>query len=86
MRILLALLVLPVLASPALGQKPSKGKILLYVTAGDAGVYKGFQQRMPDLEESAKDVRRHLGKGKMDENDQQRRGSRYQDRRDGPAR
>ncbi len=64
MRILLALLVLPVLASPALGQKPSKGKILLYVTAGDAGVYKGLQQRTPDLEESAKDVRRHLGKGK----------------------
>ena len=64
MRFLLALLVLPALASPALGQRPSKGKILLYVTADEAGVYKSLQQRTPDLEESAKDVRRHLGKGK----------------------
>ena len=36
----------------------------MYVTADEAGVYKGLQQRTPDLEESAKDVRRHLGKGK----------------------
>lgn len=64
MRFLLALLILPALASPVLAQKPSKGKVLLYVTAAEAGVYKGFQQRTPDLEESAKDVRRHLGKGK----------------------
>ncbi len=64
MRFLLALSLLPALASPALGQRPSKGKVLLYVTADEAGVYKGFQQRTPDLEESAKDVRRHLGKGK----------------------
>ena len=57
---------LPFLALPALGlaQRPSQGKVLLHVTAGEAGVYKGMQQRTPDLEESARDIRRHIGKGK----------------------
>lgn len=51
-----------VVASSALAQK--QGKVLMYVSAAEAGVYKGHQQRTPDLEESAKDIRRHLGRSK----------------------
>jgi hypothetical protein len=52
------------LSALAQAQRPSQGNVLLHVTAGEGGVYKGLQQRTPDLEESARDVRRHLGKGK----------------------
>ena len=62
MKFLLPLLLLPSVLL-ALPQRPSQGKVLLHVVAGEAGVYKGLQQRTPDLEESAKDIRRHLGKG-----------------------
>ena len=61
MKLLLALLLAPGLA---LAQKPSQGKVLMHVSAAEAGVYKGLQQRTPDLEETARDVRRHLGKSK----------------------
>lgn len=57
------LLVLFLLAAPSFAQKPSQGKVRLYVTAGEAGVYEGLQQRAADLEESAKDIRRYLGGG-----------------------
>ena len=61
MKLLLALLLLP---SFAFAQKPHSGKVLMHIAAADAGVYKGLQQRSADLEASARDVRRHLGKSK----------------------
>ncbi len=36
----------------------------MHVSAGEAGVYKGFQQRTSELEQTARDVRRHLGQSK----------------------
>jgi hypothetical protein len=49
---------LPAFAKAA--QKPSQGKVLIHVSADTSGVYKGVQQRAPDLEESARDVRKSL--------------------------
>lgn len=65
MKYLLPLLLL--VPSLSYAQRPSKGKVKLHVVAGEADVYKGLQQRAADLEESAKDVRRHLGKNKWSE-------------------
>jgi len=59
MKTLFALLMVPALA---VAQKPTDGKVKMHVSAGDAGVYKGFQQRTPDLEESARHVRLRIGK------------------------
>lgn len=61
MKALLALLVLP---SFAFAQKPTDGKVKMHVSAGEAGVYKGLQQRIPDLEQSARKVRLRLGSSK----------------------
>jgi len=61
MRFLLALLVVP---GVVLAQKPARGKVLMHVRAGEPEVYKGLQQRASELEQTARDVRRHLGKSK----------------------
>ena len=61
MKILLTLLMIPMSFSV---QKPSQGKVLIHVSAAETGVYKGIQQRTPDMESSARELRMHLGKGK----------------------
>jgi hypothetical protein len=58
--LLLVSLFLPAFATPS--QKPSQGRVRMYVSADASGVYKGAQQLAVDLEESARDLRKSLKK------------------------
>ena len=61
MKLFLALLIVPSLLG---AQKPTEGKVLIQVAAGEAGTYKDVQQRASDLQDTARDIRRRLGKSK----------------------
>lgn len=45
-------------------QGPKEGKVRIHVIAGEPRAFRGAQQRASELEESARDLRRHLGKAK----------------------